>query len=365
MNPALDRAARLWKAIPPPDLDWALDGLDWLRAWGLRLLGHNAASMWVGREKRAAFLGVGMLSFSLCIALTFPVALFGIGPIVYGVPHILADIRYLLARPGLSKRPLFLGALVVGCALGAAGLGVRGAIVGAALALAASRAELPRKMAGIGVALLAFGACQWAGWYADLAFVHVHNFVAIAIWLLWRKHESRLHWIFPALFFGASAVILLGGAEPILALTGGLSAPWTDLALRDVVRGVSWHNPGVWGTRLVVLFVFAQAAHYVVWLRLVPEDDRPSPAPRSYKKTYRAMTADVGGLVMWAALIGSLVFAVWAFDSVGGARNAYLRMAFFHGHLELIAVAVLWAEGLFPFVPQRMAARAEIRAVRA
>ena len=77
------------------------------------------------------------------------------------------------------------------------------------------------------------------------------------------------------------------------------------------------------------------------------------------------MTADVGGLVMWSALIGSLVFAVWAFDSVGGARNAYLRMAFFHGHLELIAVAVLWAEGLFPFVPQRMAARAEIRAVRA
>ncbi len=359
MSSVLDRAYRVAAAIPPPNLDWALDRADTLRAWGLRLLGRGGASMWVGREKRAAFLGVGMLTFSLAIAVTFPVALFAIGPIVYGVPHILSDIRYLLARPGLSRRPLFLGALVAGCALGAVGLGVRGAIVGAALALAASRAPATRKVFGIGVAFVVFGACQWAGWYADLAFVHLHNFVAVAIWLLWRRHETRLHWIFTALFFGATAAIALGAASPILAHTGGLSAPWTDLTFRGIARSLSPPNSGVWAERLTVLFVFAQAAHYVVWLRLMPEDDRPSPAPRSYRKTYKALVEDVGGTVMWMTFIGALVFAVWAFHSVGGARNAYLRMAFFHGHLELIAVAVLWAEGLFPFVPQRMAARAE------
>ncbi len=353
------RAGRIAAAIPAPDLSFALDRADTLRAFGLRLLGRGGASLWVGREKRAAFLGVGMLTFSLAIAVTFPVALFAIGPIVYGVPHILSDIRYLLARPGLSKRPLFLGALVTGCALGAAGLGVRGALVGAALALAASRASVPRKAAGIGVAMGLFGACQWAGWYADLAFVHLHNFVAVAIWLLWRRHETRLHWIFTALFFGATAAIALGAAGPILAHTGGLSAPWTDLTFRGIARGLAPPNSGVWAERLTVLFVFAQAAHYVVWLRLVPEDDRPGSAPRSYRQTYRAMVKDVGGIVMWLTLIGALLFAVWAFHSVGGARNAYLRAAFFHGHLELIAVAVLWAEGLFPFVPQRMAARSE------
>jgi len=315
--------------------------------------------MWIGREKRAAFLGVAMLLFALSISVTFPVALFAIGPIVYGVPHILSDVRYLLARPGLSKRPLFLGALVTGCALGALGLGVRGAIVGAALALAASKAPVGRKVLGIGLAGILFAVCQWGGWYSDLAFVHVHNLVAVSIWLLWRRHETKLHWIFTALFFGATAAIALGAAAPILERTGGLSAPWTDLNLREIARGLSPPRSGVWAERLTVIFVFAQAAHYVVWLRLIPEDDRPSAAPRSYRQTYRAMASDVGGVVMWLSLIAALVFAVWAFVSVGGARNGYIRVAFFHGHLELIAIAVLWAEGLFPFVAQRAHGRME------
>ena len=57
--------------------------------------------------------------------------------------------------------------------------------------------------------------------FFDLAFVHLHNFVAVAIWVLWRRHESRLHWIFTALFFGATAAIALGAAAPLLARTGG------------------------------------------------------------------------------------------------------------------------------------------------
>jgi hypothetical protein len=350
MLSVLARAYRGAQAVPAPNLDWAVERADGLRALGLRLLPRAGASLWVGRERRAAFLGVAMLVVALAVSVTFPVALIAIGPIVYGVPHILSDVRYLLARPGLSKRPLFLGALVGGCALAALGLGVRGALIGAALALAASRASRGRKAVGIGLLAALFAVCQRAGWYSDLAFVHLHNFVGIAVWLFWRERATRLHWAFTALFFGACAAIALGATAPLLAATGGLSAPWTDLSFAEIARTVSPAGSGEWAERLTVLFVFGQAAHYVVWLRLIPEDDRPSPAPRSYRQTYRALVADVGGAVTWMALIGFVVFAAWAFVSIGAARNGYLKAAFFHGHLELIAIAVLWAERRWPFV---------------
>lgn len=350
MLSALARVVRLASAVPAPNLDWAVDRADGLRAWGLRALPRGAAGLWIGRERRAAFLGVAMLSSALVLAVTFPVALVAIGPIVYGVPHILSDVRYLLARPGLSRRPLFLGALVIGCLLAVAGLGVRGAIVGAALALAASRAAAWRKAAGIGAAAALFGVCQWAGWYSDLAFVHLHNFVGLTIWLLWRRRVTRLHWIFTGAVLIASAAILLGAAAPILARTGGFSAPWTDLDFRDLAFTVSPVPYGPWAERLLVLYAFAQAAHYVVWLRLVPEDDRPGPAPRSYRQTYRALVADVGGVVTWIALLTMAALVVWACASLGGARTGYLTAAFFHGHLELVAIAVLWAEGRWPYL---------------
>lgn len=355
MPSAFARAYRYAAAVRAPSLDWAVDRADGLRSWGLRLLPRRAAGLWVGRERRAASLGVAMLAGALALAVTFPVALVAIGPLVYGVPHILSDVRYLLARPGLSKRPLFLGALAAGCLLAMAGLGVRGALVGAALALAASRAAGWKKAAGIGVAAALFGLCQWAGWYSDLAFAHLHNFVGLTIWLFWRERVTRLHWIFTGLFLAACTAIALGAAGPIVARTGGFSAPWTDLGFRELARTLSPTMVGPWPGRLLVLYAFAQAAHYVVWLRLVPEDDRPSAAPRSYRQTYRALVADVGGIVTWITLLTMAVLAVWACISIGGARNGYLTAAFFHGHLELVAIAVLWAEGRWPYFERQAA----------
>ena len=350
MLAVLGRAYEGVKAVRAPSLAFAIDRADWLRTTGLRLLPRGAASVWVGREKRAAVLGVGMLVVALGLSVSFPLAMLAVGPIVYGVPHILSDVRYLLARPGLGARPLFLAALVAGCALGAAGLGVRGAVVGAALALVASRATRKRKAIGIGIAAVVLGACQGAGWYSDLAFVHLHNFVGVAIWFFWRDRVTRLHWIYTALFFGGCAAIALGAAAPIVARTGGFHAAWTDLTFGEMAWGVSGATKGAWAERLLVLFTFAQAAHYVVWLRLVPEDDRPSPAPRSYRQTYRAFVADVGGVVMWLALLSVAALVVWACFSIGKARTGYLNLAFFHAHLEVIAIAVLWAEGRWPFV---------------
>jgi hypothetical protein len=96
-----------------------------------------------------------------------------------------------------------------------------------------------------------------------------------------------------------------------------------------------------------------------VWLRLVPEDDRPSATPRSFLQSYRALRTDVGSIVLWIAVLSALGLAVWAaMSSVGQARNGYIQMAFFHGYLELAAAALLWAEGSLAVSSDRPAAAA-------
>jgi len=50
-------------------------------------------------------------------------------------------------------------------------------------------------------------------------------------------------------------------------------------------------------------------------------------------------------VVIWLSVIGALGLIGWAFAGPGAARDGYLRLAFFHGHLELAAGALLWAEG--------------------
>ena len=84
--------------------------------------------------------------------------------------------------------------------------------------------------------------------------------------------------------------------------------------------------------------------HYVVWMRLIPEDDSAEPRAPIVRAELPRAYADVGALVLWLALLGMIAFAVWAAFHVGHARNGYIQAAFFHGHLELVAGALLWAE---------------------
>jgi hypothetical protein len=102
------------------------------------------------------------------------------------------------------------------------------------------------------------------------------------------------------------------------------------------------------GGRLVALYAFAQAVHYTIWLRLVPEEDRAQPTPRPFAASLRALVADLGPWVCALAACGTVAFAAYALVDVFAARDAYLRFAIFHGHMELAAAALLFVEGSLP-----------------
>jgi len=296
------------------------------------------------RDLRVALFGSATVLVALGATLVVPFWLLALGPILWGTPHILSDIRYLVVRPGIHQRPRLwmpAGALIL-----VAGLGFYSMQAGlAAAAAVAILADGPagRKLIVVGIVACLIWAATAAGSVSMIVFAHLHNFIAVLLWWSWRPRVRVLHAVVPILFLVASFLLLSGYVAP---LANGFE--WIPSGL-DASYHLGSLAPGVaapWGLRLVLLFAFAQAVHYGVWLRLIPEDDRPQPTPRSFSASARALHADLGSLVLIVATLLILGIAIWAAFDLANARYSYLRMALFHGYLELAAASFLFVEGV-------------------
>ncbi len=334
MNPASQFRASAAAILTP------LDRLRWLV---LKLLGPLAKPLVRRRELRVMAAGCAVVGFSLAATLISPFWLLALGPVVLGVPHLVADVRYLVLRPGLHRRLVLW--LPVGIPLLLAGTSrfsmTSGLTACAAMALLATGAW-SRKM----IALTLIAALMVAAWFvgdvAALVFAHLHNFIAIMLWWCWRPRSGqRQQAVVPVLFLTASVMLVMGWLEP-----WARGFAWQPAGLGPGYH-LSFLAPGIaepWALRLVLLFAFAQSVHYGVWLRLIPEDDRPQETPRTFRASARALTADVGTPLMVFVILLSLGIALWAAFDLTAARENYLRMALFHGYLELIAATWLFVE---------------------
>jgi hypothetical protein len=320
--------------------------LDGVRNRWLKLLGPLGRVLVRDRELRVGLGGALSITVALCLALSFPLVLLAVSPLLLGIPHVGSDLRYLLFRPGLHKRWLFLVPLALCLALLAYYVDPRFGFAPVVIAGVVARgASLLRRAVPIilGLGLILVGSM----WPHELAllFAHAHNFVALGLFFAWRERKSHWHWLPVAVFAIGCAAILFGLGETTLAATRGLeiSADTTDLYWQLAV-----YAPGagmIWGTRLVLLFAFAQAMHYGVWLRLLPEEDRARATPRTFSASFAALREDWGRTGTILVGLVTVVLAVWAVHDLYAARMGYLRLVLFHGYFELAAVVLLWTEG--------------------
>ena len=94
-----------------------------------------------------------------------------------------------------------------------------------------------------------------------------------------------------------------------------------------------------------VTFAYAQSVHYGTWLRVVPEEGRERPAPRSWEASLVALRRDLGEPLLACAVLACVALAAWALVDLAAARDGYLRLALFHGPMELAVLGLVAAEG--------------------
>src|SRR5690606_21882681 len=302
-----------------------------------------------GREARVAVVGVSVSGLAALGTMLAPLWLLALGPIVLGVPHLLADLRYCVVRQGWQcERILWLTAGVPLLAI-ALGAGFEIGLLGVAASALAIRGEAPGRRARLGrraavvAGALSLAALAWRfDTIADLCLAHAHNFVAVALWIAWRPRVARLHWIPIGLFALGCGALLLGVGDSLWSRTVDLPAGLDRAThLATLAPGL----PGAWASRLVLLYCFAQAVHYGVWLRMVPEDDRERPTPRSFRASYRALRAELHPAILAGFALAAVGLALWASIDLVAARTGYFRFARFHGILELLAAGLLIVHG--------------------
>lgn len=315
-------------------------------------------------------------AFTLATSLFFPLWVLAIGPAVYGVPHIVASLRYFhyTASPGSRARRsegrrafralAALMAAVAACRLLMPSTGLsewRGSsymeLVGT-LAAFALGAAIYRK--GIGGA--ARGALTLVPLLAGFAFfpaetvgalVLLHNLVAFIYWLLAARSRSE-------------RLLAAGAGLALTAITALILAGWLDFVYGGFspaeelgFAGLSFEALGtmiapgsaesgdapLW-RHAAVAYAFGQAMHYFVWLKAIPDQHHHSEAPTSFRQSLGLLADDFGR--RWAVRVILLTLgsaSLWLLLSYPQARWVYFCLAAFHGYFEIAGLA-LAASGL-------------------
>ena len=301
--------------------------LDAVRSRVLARVGRAGRTLLRDRSRRVSSHVIVGLVAAIVLSIAAPLWAFLLGPIVLGVPHLIADVRYLVVKPGLHRRPALVWTVGVPLALAAVTGSVSWGLAAGFGAIAFSRAaHVTRGLALLGWALVV-AAAHRSPYVSTLVLVHGHNFLAIGLFCAAFARARRNGLMLAIGFVVLAAAVLAGAFDPLL----GSSMP----ALRSLARTMAPVGDPSLAPRLVVVFVFAQGVHYMIWLRLVPDEARERPGLRTFASTFVALRRELGAPLLFGAACFALIVAGRAFGSLEGARVLYLRGASFHGFLEI------------------------------
>lgn len=312
---------------------------------------------------------------ALCIYLPasvlFPLWILILGPIFWGLPHLLASVRFthdlLNDRGSESEGPT--RARLLKC-----------------VGLVWVAVVLSRLLQGIGGVPLFFGAGQWPEvlsmvvtviacgtlyrkswprlflamgtltplvflfWRSPLwiagAMVLLHNAIAFVYWVRSSRSRSerRVAWIGSALFVLANILIFEGAFD---GLSPGLpSAESIDWAGMDSATLGHWilpasENPRDWH-HAVVAFAFGQSLHYFVWLKAIPDQLHSYAVSPGFRQSYQLYVKDYGTKLAHLLLLLCIAgFGMWAFLGFEMARQLYFAFAAYHGFFEIACLSLM------------------------
>lgn len=311
----------------------------------------------VRRETRVPLLVLSYASLALVVALLAPCWALVVSPLVLGVPHVAADVRYLVLRRRLPRVACvvvlgFAGAMLCLRALHESGalraeplrtehaVGVCWLLLGAIAGIAPRPWTLRSAVVAAGALGVAFPALAFPETFR-YALMHGHNLVALLLWCTLFRRSVRLA---PLVLLVVLAVALLLASGVLLPIT--LRYGVLSIAGLHLFQAADWIAPGagdVRGVSLTIAFAFLQSVHYAIWLVAIPQSDSCAAGPPTLRMKARGLERDFGPIGAWLVLAAFLVVAAaGAYDPLQ-TRNVYLSLASFHSWLELALLAYLGA----------------------
>ncbi|HXU60452.1 MAG TPA: hypothetical protein VN962_02035 [Polyangia bacterium] len=346
--------------MPPIDAalaraEQALWPLDELRGLGFRVLAGSSPAgrrLAASRSARAALLLTAHATAAFVLAVVAPSFLIAVTPLVFGVPHLAADVRYLLIRPAWPRWWLLasagFGLALIGIRIAAEArpsaapsLAVEHAIAAAWVVLGAVAALIGARarrgwlvlVAALGLASLAVAAPR----PFRMVLLHGHNLVAVVLWLVLFRRGRRLI-VAPIAAIVLGAGLLASGC----ALGWTLQHGWLSVAGLHLFAATDWLAPGLpdrVAVALTTTFAFLQAVHYAVWLVAVPAGDRPGDSGRSWRVAWRALIHDFRPGGVTAVVLLTIAVAAAGLVAAAPARRLFLSIGSFHAWLELAVLA--------------------------
>jgi hypothetical protein len=299
-----------------------------------------------------------------------PALLFFALPLLFGVPHVAADLRHLVLRRDLPvswRRNVWLGCAALLAVRGldawhassrTAGIEALLAVIWALLAIqtaAGSDPSVARSRVAVGLVLAAGLTALHYPRGTRLVLLHAHNVVALlAAGFVFRARGRGF--LLAALGIAAVALLLASGVLFRVSLSASSSLQsWLPVQLPEIGEQVA---PGLRGDRAIGVasaFLFLQAVHYVTWLRLIPWRDRgrelaadPAGGGGSVGvggwllRRWSSLRNDFGSWGLVAIAAASLAVLGAGSFQPGATRTLYLSLAGFHVYLELVMLLYFW-----------------------
>ncbi len=310
------------------------------------------------RHARLAVLAALHMIVALTLAVVAPVWLLLFAPLLLGVPHVFADIRYLLLRPpSRVERAAMLGVLVpLGGMTLLRVLLVFGVIsvprievllgllsLGAAVVLVRGRTRLQLGLVAAIAGLTIIGMLSPR--MVALGMAHLHNLVAFALWIAWSRKSGtskRCTLAVGGMFLAGLALLVSGLLDPFVGAIGGLGSVG-GLTLGEITNTLAPGLPEALALKLVLVFAFAQSVHYIIWLRLIPgsEPFESQKSPTTFRRDMKGLLSDFGPTGLALAIGLTLLVPLFGLLDPAGTREFYLSIVLFHGWLE-ISMAAHW-----------------------
>lgn len=314
------------------------------------------------RAHRVLILGLLALVFYFFASQFFPLWVLLIGPVIWGVPHIISSLRYNSFSFQSDKKDLFykvqtLAWLIV--------FAYRLCIDVYDISLPLDQYPFAFELLAMSVSFfihliiqkefnlkIALGFLAFCGLvfathfypvHVSLALLIGHNYLPLINW--WAscqtKADRNSFIIFATTFIGLSLAIFFGAIDPLfhyfspVAHIGFLNWDYSDIVTAiggDVSDYKFWYH-------VVCLYAFSQAVHYFMWLKAIPENHQPSQHPPSFRWSLNRLSNDFGSssiyLLLALVLLGS---AYWLFVEFHTARVIYFCIASYHGFMEISAI---------------------------